>query len=228
MSGALVCDKVRLVRDDPARGPRTVLDDVSARFEPGRITLITGPTGAGKSSLVHLLGGLLRPTAGTIWAGEAPVSRWVAGHRDAWRKNVGLALQAPNLLPELSVVENVMLPLVPRARSADDALAQARGALEAAGVAPLADARVTALSGGQRQRVALARATVAAPAYLLADEPTAHQDDGGAEIVRGVLAAARDRGAAVVITAHDPRLVQSDLPDLRWRLEQAKLQEVPA
>ena len=133
-------------------------------------------------------------------------------------------LQAPHLLPELSVLENVMVPLVPKLRSADEARHAAREALATLEVEPLAAASVGALSGGQRQRVALARALSGRPAYLLADEPSAHQDAGGTEIVIRALKAARARGAVVVVTAHDPRLVDAELADARWYLEQGRLQ----
>lgn len=220
---ALVCKGVSLVRSDPGRGERAILEGVDARFDPGRIGLVTGPTGAGKSSLLHLLAGLLRPTAGEIFAGEDAVSRWVAGHRDRWRRDVGTALQSPHLLPELTVLENVLLPLVPKRGRAAEARAAARAALARLDVEGLAGSPVGALSGGQRQRVALARALAGAPRYLLADEPTAHQDAGGTEVVLAALAAARAAGAVVVVTAHDPRLVDADLADDRWRLVEGRL-----
>lgn len=220
----LSCRKVTMVRSDPGRGERTILSEVDCEFLPQQVGLVTGATGSGKSTLLHLLAGLLRPTAGEVFAGAAPVSRWVAGHRDRWRRDVGVALQAPNLLPELTVLENVMLPLVPKLRAADEARVKARTALEALEISPLAGASVGALSGGQKQRVALARAMSGGPKYLLADEPTSHQDAAGAQVVMRALSAARERGAAVVVTAHDPRLVDAPLADARWYLEGATLE----
>lgn len=220
---SLRCDAVSLVRNDATHGERTLLDAVTAAFYGGQVTLLTGPTGAGKSSLIHLLGGLLRPTSGTVYAGQTSVSRWVAGHRDRWRRTMGIALQAPNLLTDLTVLENVMLPLVPRFTRLDKARHRARLALEEAGASQLAGAAVATLSGGQRQRVALARAVVGRPDYLLVDEPTAHQDNAGTARVIDVLRKARDRGAVVVVTAHDPRLIDADLADQRLRLVEGRL-----
>ncbi len=220
----LRCHEVTLVRTDAGRGRRTILDAVSCTFEAGAVGLLTGATGSGKSSLIHLLAGLLRPTSGEVYAGKDAVSRWVAGHRDRWRRDVGVALQAANLVSELSVLENVMLPLIPKLSRLQDARSQAEAALAAFDVDSLSGAAVGALSGGQRQRVGLARAIGGTPKYLLVDEPTAHQDAAGAEVVITQLKAARARGAVVVVSAHDPRLIEAALADTHHHLQDAHLQ----
>lgn len=223
----LSCHDLTLVRSDAGRGTRTILSSVNCAFTGGALSLITGATGAGKSSLIHLLAGLLRPTSGEVRAGAQPVSRWVAGHRDRWRREVGVALQSPTLLSDLSVLENVMLPLVPKLKRVGEARARAHEALEAFGAQELAAASVGALSGGQRQRVGLARAIAGQPAYLLVDEPSAHQDAEGAERVMAQLSLARDRGAVVVVSAHDPRLIEAQWADARWHLEGGALEARP-
>lgn len=227
MPTSLRLDAVSLVRRDPGGEERTLLYDVSAELPSGQVTVITGATGAGKSTLIHILGGLLRPTSGAVFAGQTAVSRWVAGHRDRWRRTVGIALQAPSLMTDLTVLENVLLPLMPRLTRLEKARAWAQQALADVGAEALAATRAAHLSGGQRQRVALARALVGRPDYLLADEPTAHQDATGARRVIDVLAAARDRGAVVVVTAHDPRLVECGLADQRLHLADGRLGAVP-
>ena len=131
-------------------------------------------------------------------------------------------------MSDLSVLENVLLPLMPRFTSLKKARARAQQALADVGIEALAASPAAQLSGGQRQRVALARALVGRPDYLLADEPTAHQDDHGAQTVIDVLAAARARGAVVVVTAHDPRLVECALADQRFHLADGKLRTVDA
>ena len=207
-----------------ARGERRILDGIDAVFAPGEVTLVAGPTGSGKSTLLHLLGGLLRPTEGTVFAGDAPVSRWTAGHRDRWRRDVGIALQDPHLVPGLSSLENVILPLVPRGLSLADLRRRGEDALGAVDAGELAGKTSGALSGGERQRVGLARALVSAPVYLLVDEPTAHQDAGGVARVVAALEAARARGAVVVASAHDPRLLDAGLEGPLLRLTDGRLE----
>lgn len=200
-----------------------VLADVEVEFPAGVLSVIEGASGAGKTTLLHLLAGLLRPTLGEVIATEGPISRFVAGHRDRWRRRVGLALQDPHLLPELTALENVMLPLVPRGVAVGALRERARAALGDAAAAGLAGRPVTELSGGERQRVGLARALVGAPDYLLVDEPTAHQDDDRTEQVLGVLRAAATRGAVVVAVGHDARLRDAEGVGRRFLLAEGRL-----
>ena len=198
----LACHQLGFAR--PGRKP--VLEMLQARFAPGQATLISAPTGTGKSTLLHLLGGLLRPTSGEVWADGQPVSRWPAPHRDRWRRQVGMVFQHLNLVPDLSVMENVLLPCIPTA-SSYTALIQRAGALlkqldlPAAGREPL-----QTLSGGERQRVAIVRALITRPRFLLMDEPTSFQDDDGTANLLILLAEAAADDACVVVCSHDVRL----------------------
>jgi len=221
---SLVCDAVCLERTDAAGDDHLLLDQVSARFEGGRIALVRGPVGAGKSSLVHVLGGLLRPTAGTISADGEPISRWVAAHRDRWRRRVGIVLQSPHLLPGRSALANVALPLVPRGGSMAELERIGRQRLAELSLEAAAKRPARELSGGERQRVALARALVAEPDFVLTDEPTAHQDDSGAQLVVGTLARAAERGAVVLIATHDRRVAESDPPKDVYQLDRGRLE----
>jgi len=225
MSGGagLECRAVRVLRRGARGEPRAILHGVDAAFAPGTVTLVEGPTGAGKSTLLHVLGGLLRPDEGEVLAEGVAVSRHTAGHRDLWRRQVGLAFQSPTLLPGLTVLENAMLPLVPRGLGVADLRARARAALEQAAVGHLAARDPRELSGGEAQRAALARALVAAPRYLLADEPAAHQDEDGLAVVAGLLARAADGGALVGAASHDRRLGAGRPGWRRLRLEAGRL-----
>lgn len=227
MTAGLSCQDVRLMRRALDGAERAVLDGITTDFPAGRLSLIVGPTGAGKSTLLHLLAGLLRPSAGEVRADGEPVSRWITAHRDRWRRRVGILFQSPSLVPKLTVLENVMLPLIPRSGSLSDIRTRARECLDRTGAAHLAGLPAANLSGGEGQRAALARTLVAEPRFLIADEPTAHQDDEGAAIVMGILLAERDRGAAVIVTGHDHRLLAAGFADCRFRLGAGRLAPEP-
>ncbi len=206
MSGGIFCRDLELVRRGSSGQERTIFTDVNADFPAGNITLITGPAGSGKSSLLYILAGLIRPTRGEVLDGEEAVSRWLTPHRDLWRKGVGIVFQHFQLFAELTAEKNVMIPLLPKKWPYRRIRNRANEALERLSAGHLSQMPVHFLSGGERQRVAVARALAADPAILLADEPTAHQDPEGMKIVMDVFAEARDRARVVVIAAHDPRI----------------------
>ena len=205
-----------------AGGP-PVLKSVDAWFPSGSVSLVTGETGAGKSTLLHLLAGLLRPTGGEVWADGKPVSRWPNRHRTRWRRQVGMVFQHLALIPDLSVAENLLLPLIPRQIAWPVMQTAIDRQLASAGLSALAGMPVKTLSGGERQRLAIARALVGRPRFILADEPTAFQDDDHAAGIAGQLADAARQGAVVVVCSHDPRLRSADGIGQRWRLEAATL-----
>lgn len=223
MSRGLECRSLFLTRAGVDGRPRELLRDLSARFEPGALALIDGAVGVGKTSLLHVLSTVLRPSAGEVLADGEAVSRYTSSHRDLWRRQAGIVFQAAHFLDGLSALENVMAPLVPKSAS----LAQARGSalteLERFQLTGLAARRPAGLSGGERQRVSLARALVGQPRFVFADEPTAHQDAEGFDLVLARLSELKAAGAVVVVVSHDPRLLASGLADARWHLTGAGL-----
>jgi len=198
----LICSQLGFSR--PQCG--VVLEAVEAEFEPGRPVMVTGPTGSGKSTLLHLLGAMMRPTSGEVRADGQPVSRWAAPHRDVWRRQVGMVFQHLYLVTDLTVLENVLLPFIPRAIGWSDLVHQAGALLERLELASARAAPLNTLSGSQQQRVALARAVVGRPRYLLLDEPTSFQDDRQTSGVLALLAERAEQGACVVVCSHDVRL----------------------
>jgi ABC-type lipoprotein export system ATPase subunit len=205
VSSSLILHSVSYRRGGDGRNP-LVLDEADACFEAGRVSVIRGPVGAGKSTVIMLLGLLVRPTSGEVrWQGEA-VSRYVGRHRDAWRRRVGIALQDAPMLGELSALENVMFPLVVRSMKTKTIIDRCEKWLERVGAAHLGQRRGDELSSGERQRVALARALVTEPEVVLVDEPTANQDDHGATLVCRNLEHIARGGAIVVAASHDDRL----------------------
>ncbi len=185
----------------------------------GEVRVLLGPSGSGKTTLVHLLAGILEPHGGTVYWGEHPISRWPEERRVRLRRRfLGLVFQHHYLLPELSALENAMLPgwLLGRPDPA-----RARALLDRLGLSGRARFKPEALSGGERQRVAVARALYARPRLLLADEPTGALDPGNARaVLEALLSLAQEEGAAVLLATHDERLV-SGLPG--WRLVAGRL-----
>lgn len=201
MSPALVeLEDVTLVYGRGAAAVQAVRH-VSGRIRQQDSLAVVGPSGSGKSSLLHLIAGLERPTTGTV--------RWPAwgGEPRTDPTTVGLMFQSPSLVPSLDVLENVALPLTIAGVAAPEAEARAAEALAALHLGALTRALPDALSGGQAQRINLARVLAARPGLLIADEPTGQLDRRTAdEVIEVVLGAVADRGIAIVISTHDDRI----------------------
>jgi putative ABC transport system ATP-binding protein len=185
---------------------RTVaLRGVSLTVEPGEVVAVTGPIGCGKSTLLHAAAGIIRPQAGAIRLLGQELTALDAAERTRLRRcQVGIVLQFGQLVPDLSALENVALPLLLDGHPREVAHVAAREWLDRVQLDAADDAPSAELSGGQAQRVAVARALVAAPAIVLADEPTGSMDAAGGELLLELLlGTARERGTAVVLVTHD-------------------------
>src|SRR4051794_10610385 len=199
-------------RAPPRRSPSSPPTSRSGR---ARVALV-GPSGSGKSTLLHLLAGLDEPTRGEV--------SWPAlGSRADLRPGpVAVIFQGPSLLPPLTVLENVALPIVLDGVPDQQARRRAHGALARLELAELADKLPEEISGGQAQRVAVARALAGRAQLLLADEPTGQLDRAaGAAVVDVLLAAAGHAGAALVVATHDPRV--ADRLAERWEMHSGRL-----
>jgi len=181
------------------------LRGVSVRVEPGDYVAVVGPSGSGKSTLMHLLGGLDRPSTGTLRLGGRDVAALTDDELSAARNaTIGFVVQAFQLLPRTSAVDNVALPLVYRGLRRGERRARARAALEQVGLGHRLDHTPNQLSGGEQQRVAIARALVGEPQVLLADEPTGNLDSRSGEVVMAVLERLNaEAGVAIVLVTHD-------------------------
>lgn len=184
------------------------LDDVSIEILRGEMTAIMGPSGSGKSTLMTILGLLDVPTAGSYWLDGEDVSTLDRVQQARVRnQKLGFVFQNFNLLPRLSALKNVELPLVYGRISVREREERARQALEAVGLGAKLHNRPNELSGGQKQRVAIARALVGNPAMVLADEPTGALDTRtGAEIMALFRQLNREQGITIVVVTHDPEI----------------------
>ncbi|MFQ5541495.1 MAG: ABC transporter ATP-binding protein [Candidatus Binatia bacterium] len=185
----------------------TALAGVSLHIREREFAVIVGPSGSGKSTLLHLMGGLDRPTEGEVMVDGRIISQMPDNPVTLFRRrNVGIVFQFFNLLPTLTAVENVMLPLILEGHSKVKAGARAETLLDRVGLSWRNDHLPEELSGGENQRLAIARALVFSPPILLADEPTGNLDSGtGEAVLELVRLINREEGCTVVMVTHNPR-----------------------
>lgn len=203
------------VRKSYRSGDREVeaLRGVSCRIERGRCVFVVGPSGSGKSTLLYLLGALDTPTSGTIKVESRELGRMTEAQINAYRRDeIGFIFQSFNLIANLTAVENVLIPYMPRGVS-EEHRQRAIALLTEVGLGERLDHRPRQLSGGEQQRVAIARALIKDPKVLLADEPTGELDSKtGDEIYRLLRRLQQDRQATLVVVTHDRRFITpSDL-----------------
>ncbi|MFE1174778.1 ABC transporter ATP-binding protein [Streptomyces sp. NPDC058773] len=191
-----------------AYGATPALDDVEFSVHPGEVVAVMGPSGSGKSTLLHCLAGIVRPDAGTVRYGPHTLTGLNDARRSALRRtDFGFVFQFGQLVPELTALENVALPLRLNGTKRKEAERQARDWLERLEVESVHDRRPGEISGGQGQRIAVARALATRPRVIFADEPTGALDSLNGELVLTLLTdAARESNAAVVLVTHEARV----------------------
>lgn len=201
----VAAEQAPLIEFDRVRkdfGPvRPILQDLSLTVERGQFAVLTGASGAGKSTVLRLIAGLLKPDSGRVAvAGEEP-ARLRGAALSALRRAIGMVPQDVHLLADRTVLENVMLPVLAAGHARRAAAERARAALQRVGLSQV-DTLPETLSGGDRQRTALARAIVNRPALLLVDEPTAYLDASAAVELLGLLAEFARSGVTIVMASH--------------------------
>jgi ABC-type lipoprotein export system ATPase subunit len=186
------------------------LDGIDLALPDGAVACLFGPSGSGKSTLLHLLGGIERCQTGEIVVDDWHLTRLDARALARYRRqHVGFVFQAFHLLPALTALENVEVPLVLAGVPPAERRRRAQALLERVGLAERASHRPDQLSGGEQQRVAIARALVAAPRLVLADEPTGNLDSAtGERVVELLLAEQRARGCTVILATHNEALLR--------------------
>ncbi|HEX9818719.1 MAG TPA: ABC transporter ATP-binding protein [Methylomirabilota bacterium] len=206
---------------------RVVLRDVSLTIAGGEIVVLVGRSGSGKSTLLNLIAGIDRPTAGTVAVNGTDLTALDEQARTRFRRrHIGFVFQFFNLIPLLTVEENLLLPLDLNGRADEKGVARARALLERVGLAGRGDSFPERLSGGEQQRVAIARALIHEPDIILADEPTGNLD---ADTAAGVLdlldALAREAGRTVLMATHSREVI--GVADRIFTIERGALVERP-
>jgi lipoprotein-releasing system ATP-binding protein len=204
----------------------SVLRDLDLALERGEMVAIVGASGVGKSTLLHVLGGLDPPDSGTVRIDRVDLRALADADRVAFRNQyVGFVFQFHHLLPEFTALENAEMPMRIARKPVSECRARASALLQTVGLADRVDHRPSMMSGGEQQRVAIARALVMQPALLLADEPTGDLDEHTADSLHALLRDMhRDSGLTSLIATHNPRLAAAC--DRIYRLEDGKLKPV--
>jgi len=191
-------------------GDVTVLNHINLEFNRGEFVGVIGKSGSGKSTLINMVTGIDRPTAGEVWIGDTPVHKLSEGQMAVWRgRNLGIVFQFFQLLPMLSLVENIMLPMdFCNTYPVRQRRPRAMELLEMVEMSDHAHKLPSAISGGQQQRVAIARALANDPPVLLADEPTGNLDSKTAETVFAMFKQLVERGKTIIMVTHDGSLAK--------------------
>lgn len=216
----------QLSKEYPTRGePLPVLRDVTLDIADGKNAAILGPSGCGKSTLLQILGTLQPPTSGSVELNSVnPFSLGEMGLADFRNKQIGFIFQDHHLLPQLSALENVLVPAIAKGSATDQKVARARDLLGRVGLEARTDHRPSELSGGERQRVATARALINEPSLLLADEPTGNLDRTNANQIADLLieVQAKDENKPImIVVTHSHELAERF--DVQWRLDDGRM-----
>jgi len=219
-------DVAHLSKEYPtARGPLSVLFDVSFSLAPGDAAAVMGPSGSGKSSLLYVLGALEPPTSGTVTLdGRNPFQLGLTDLAAFRNTSIGFVFQDHCLLPQCTVLENVLIPTLVASRQNDDG-GRARRLIEQVGLGDRIDHRPGELSGGERQRVAIARALVRNPRLLLCDEPTGNLDRAAADNVASLLLDLQQREQSVLIVVTHSAALAGKFP-VRFELIDRQLNRI--
>ena len=207
------------------RGPLQVLSDVTFTLSPGDAAAVTGPSGSGKSSLLYILGALEPPSSGTVTLGDRnPFALSAGGMADFRNAEIGFVFQDHCLLPQCSVLENVLVPTLVAATGSDDTT-RAGSLIEQVGLGDRIEHRPGELSGGEKQRVAIARALIRQPRLMLCDEPTGNLDQASASMVASLLLDLHHRQQNIlIVVTHSARLA-SQFP-IQFEIVEGRLARV--
>lgn len=221
------CEHVTKVFNKGKANEVVAVRDVSLEIDAGEVAVLRGPSGSGKTTLLSLIACVARPTSGRVFISGKEVSRLPEKFLTIFRReHVGIIFQQFNLIPELSVLENVTVPLIPTPTPPRESRNRAVDLLKKLGMEKRSSFKVRELSGGEQQRVAIARALINNPSIIVADEPTAHLDTKLAEEFLRIMRSLKEEGKTIVIATHDPLVYQHEMVDVIFDMRDGMLVEV--
>lgn len=192
----------------------TALENINLNIKKGELVVLKGKSGSGKSTILSLIAALSKPTSGEVIVNEKRVSKLPDNFAADYRqRDIGFIFQKYNLIPTLSVKENILLPLVPTNPAQEEAQQKLDKVLEQFNIAHKQNELVRNLSGGEQQRVAIARAHVNDPQIILADEPTANLDEALSRDFIAILKTLKEEGKTIVVATHDPLFFELEFVD---------------
>jgi putative ABC transport system ATP-binding protein len=202
----------------------TAVEDINITFNEGEIVVLKGASGSGKSTILSLIAALSKPTSGEVIVDEKQISKLPDAFASIYRRdNIGFIFQKYNLIPNISVKENILTPLIPLNLNADELGKKLEFVMQMYKIEHKKDTLVRNLSGGEQQRVAIARANVNNPKIIIADEPTANLDEKLSLHFIEMLRELKELGKTIVIATHDPLFFDLDLVDREIEVHNGKL-----
>ena len=205
-------------------GKIKALEEINLNFQEGELIILKGVSGSGKSTILSLIAGLSKPTIGEVIVDGKKISKLPDHFAAAYRRdNIGIVFQKYNLIPTLSVRENVLLPLFPLSLPRETMNKKSDHVLQKFTIDHKADVMVKNLSGGEQQRVAIARANINEPKIILADEPTANLDEKLSLEFISILKEMKSEKRTIIIATHDPLFFDLDIVDRTINIEHGKL-----
>jgi len=226
MNPLISTEDVRKIYHPRQADAREAVAGISLQVAAGEVVVLRGPSGSGKTSLLSLIGCMSRPTSGRVIVDDQEVSRLPERFLTRVRRRIfGFVFQQYHLVKDLSIQDNVMLPLYPERIGLDEMKQRVATALESVELGHRARQKVAELSGGEQQRVAIARALVNRPRVLIADEPTAHLDSRLSASLLELFSTLKETGLTIIIATHDPEVCQHPLVDRIIDLHDGRLAE---
>jgi len=200
------------------------LDNINLEIKEGQVVVLRGSSGSGKSTILSLIAALSKPTSGEVLVAKDRISKLPDNFASEYRRHfIGFVFQKYNLIPTLSVEENIILPLVPMNLSEDKIKAKLSRVLKMFNIEHKAGQLVKNLSGGEQQRVAIARANINNPKIILADEPTANLDEKLSLSFIEIIKELKNEGKTIIIATHDPLFFSHEIVDVEIEIYQGKI-----